>query len=320
MDNFLNLAVAGSRKTQGIVEHCASLAHDRHVLLVTFTQKNQMELRDRVSIYAGDHPGIQMMGWFTFLLRDFAKPFFPFKFPSQRIQGFNFEGRPHRMATGIKRFLDSKNEAYACELSRLSHELIEESNGALLHRLECIYDEILIDEIQDLSSHDWEIIDALLKCSIQIRMVGDIRQSVLSTNPRSTKNKTYNYADVIKWFREREKEGILEITENQTTWRCHTDVAAFSDSIFDSSWSFPKTISKNEIDTGHDGVFLVRPEHVYQYIATFKPQCLRNTASSGKAFELDYMNFKVAKGSTHQRVAIVIKNSGDSSLLFWEPE
>ncbi|MBQ0957265.1 UvrD-helicase domain-containing protein [Serratia symbiotica] len=93
------------------------------------------------------------------------------------------------MAKGVNRFLDSSGAAYACELGRLAHELISESGGALIHRLECIYDEILIDEVQDLSSHDWEIIDVCLRSSVDIRMVGDIRQSVLSTNPRSSKNK-----------------------------------------------------------------------------------------------------------------------------------
>ena len=72
MANYLTLAVAGSRKTQGIVEHCASLPHDQRALVVTYTQANQAELRARLSIYAGDHPGIQVMGWFTFLLRDFC--------------------------------------------------------------------------------------------------------------------------------------------------------------------------------------------------------------------------------------------------------
>jgi superfamily I DNA and RNA helicase len=69
------------------------------------------------------------------------------------------------------------------ELGRLANELLGASKGALLHRLESLYDEILIDEVQDLSAHDWEIADALLHSSIQIRMVGDIRQSVLATNP-----------------------------------------------------------------------------------------------------------------------------------------
>ncbi len=69
MANFVTLAVAGSRKTQGIVEHCASLSHDRCALVLTYTQTNQAELRSRLAQYAGDHPGIFVMGWFTFLLR-----------------------------------------------------------------------------------------------------------------------------------------------------------------------------------------------------------------------------------------------------------
>ena len=356
MTNYLTLAVAGSRKTQGIVEHCASLPHDRRALVVTYTQNNQAELRERLSTYAGDHPAIHVMGWFTFLLRDFARPFLPFKFPGKRVRGFNFDGRPHQMAKGLRRFLDSNEAVYACELGRLAHELVGASKGALVHRLECIYDEILIDEVQDLSSHDWEIIDALLYSSLHIRMVGDIRQLVLSTNPRSTKNKKYAYAEVINWFREREKRGVLEITENATTWRCHPDIAAFSDKIFDSSWSFPRTNSRNNTVTGHDGVFLVRPEHIDAYIAEFNPRCLRSSRNSGKAFDLDYLNFGLAKGMEYKRalvvptdgiikfiqagnylepkpaanfyvavtraaqsVAIVIQKPGASALPFWEP-
>ena len=357
MANYLTLAVAGSRKTQGIVEHCASLPHDQRALVVTYTQTNQSELRDRLSVYAGDHPGIQVMGWFTFLLRDFARPFLPFKFPGQRVKGFNFEGRPYRMAKGERRFLDSKGAVYSCELGRLAHELVEASEGALIHRLECIYDEILIDEVQDLSGHDWEVIDVLLRSSIHVRMVGDIRQSVLSTNARSAKNKRYAYAEAITWFREREAGSILDIIENAVTWRCHPDIAAFSDTIFDSSWSFPLTESRNDTVTGHDGVFLVSPEHVNEYVAQFKPQCLRHSVSSGKAFNLDYLNFGLAKGMAFQRVlivptagiiefiqsnkhlepkpaasfyvavtraaqsvAIVIQESGNPELPFWKPE
>ncbi|WP_256254403.1 UvrD-helicase domain-containing protein [Pseudomonas costantinii] len=41
--------------------------------------------------------------------------------------------------------------------------------------MECLYDEILVDEVQDLSSYDWEILDVLFHSSIDIRMVGDTR-------------------------------------------------------------------------------------------------------------------------------------------------
>jgi DNA helicase-2/ATP-dependent DNA helicase PcrA len=305
MGNHLTLAVAGSRKTQGIVERCASLPRERSVLVLTYTQANQEELVARLKQCAGDHHHIEVMGWFTFLLRHFARPFLPFKFAGRRVLGFNFEGRPHRLATGTARFLDSNGAAYGCELGRLAHELVQESKGALLRRLQCIYEEILIDEVQDLSAHDWEIIDVLLRSSIEIRMVGDIRQSVLATNPRSSKNKKYSYAGAIEWARKRRADGLLEISESATTWRCHPVVAKFSDSIFDPSWKFPETQSKNEAVTGHDGVFLVPAKHVKEYVRQFQPQCLRHSVSSGKSFDLDYINFKVSKGMTYERVLIV---------------
>jgi DNA helicase II / ATP-dependent DNA helicase PcrA len=305
MGNQLTLAVAGSRKTQSVVEHCAAVPQERRILVLTYTQANQEELIDRLSRYAGDHHHIEVMGWFSFLLRHFAKPFLPFKFAGRRVHGFNFEGRPNMKAKGTSRFLDSHGAVYACELGRLAHELVAESKGVLLRRLECIYDEILIDEVQDLSAHDWEIVDVLLRSKIEIRMVGDIRQAVLSTNPRSGKNAKYSYAGAIKWFREREAQGLLEIKESVTTWRCHGTVATFSDTIFDPSWKFPATVSKNENATGHDGVFLVASKDVPAYVRLFTPQCLRHSIAAGKTFELDYLNFRVAKGMTYERVLIV---------------
>jgi hypothetical protein len=187
-------------------------------------------------------------------------------------------------------------------------------------------------------------------------MVGDIRQAVLATNPRSAKNKKYAYAESINWFREREARGILSITEERETWRCRPEITAFADTIFDSTWSFPSTFSKNLTVSGHDGVFLVRPEHLHEYVAKFRPRCLRSSANSGKAFNLDYVNFRLAKGTecdrvliaptdgitrfiqagtplspipaasfyvavtrASQSVAIVIRDSGVSELPFWEP-
>ena len=265
MGNELTLAVAGSRKTQGIVERCASLPSERRVLVLTYTQANQEELRNRLKQYAGDHHNIEVMGWFSFLLCHFAKPFLPFKFSQQRVLGFNFDGRPNQKARGKSRFIDPKGAVYACELGRLAHELVADSKGALLRRLESIYDEILIDEVQDLCSHDWEIIDVLLRSSTDIRMVGDIRQSVLATNPRSQKNAKYSYANAISWFRGHEAEGLLAIKDSVITWRCQPQIAAFSDTIFDSSWDFPATQSRNDAVTDHDGVVLLNTQHANAY-------------------------------------------------------
>lgn len=301
--NFLTLAVAGARKTQGLVEHCKALPTDRKVLLVTFTQTNQIELRERIKQHAGDRPALEVSGWFSFLLRHFVKPFVPFAFPGKRCRGFNFDGDPGRVS-GEKRFLDPAGSAYAREIARLAQMLIGKSGGALIHRLECLYDEILIDEVQDLSGYDWDILEALFGSKIEIRLVGDTRQAVFSTNPHSRMKKAFAYSKSLGWFRAQEKAGRLEITYSSTTWRCCQAIATFSDTVFEATWEFPETTSENHEVTTHDGVFLVKKEHVSQYVEEFQPQCLRNSVRSGREFDLDYMNFGVSKGRTFNRVLI----------------
>ncbi len=67
MPNHLTLAVAGGRKTQGLVDHCKALPTDRHVLLVTFTQTNQQELIQRLSSQVGDRHSMEVIRDVTFI-------------------------------------------------------------------------------------------------------------------------------------------------------------------------------------------------------------------------------------------------------------
>lgn len=154
---------------------------------MTFTQRNQHELNERLFTYAGQQTNIEVMGWYTLLLRHFAKPFLPFAFPGRKVLGFDYEGFPPRFSKGWTRFFNRSGAVYASELSRLAHDLIDLSEGALLFRLQSLYDEILVDEVQDLSGWDWDILKRLFDSPIDIRMVGDVRQSVLSTSPRTRK-------------------------------------------------------------------------------------------------------------------------------------
>lgn len=303
MPNLLTLAVAGGRKTQGLVDHCRALPTERKVALLTFTQTNQQEVRSRLAAQAGHAVGVEVMGWYSFLLRHFAQPFLRFMFPNERVGGFDFEGRPNMFAKGKDRFMTAGNRIYGCELGRLAFELMN-ATPVLLHRLECIYDEILIDEVQDFASYDWEILQQLLHSTIEVRLVGDVRQAVLSTNPRGQKNKQFSYAASLEWFREREAEGCLTITYATVTHRCRQNIASFSDSIFDANWGFPGTTSENNDETEHDGVYLVHTDHVYEYNARYAPQCLRNSISSAKHLDLPFQNFKGVKGATFERVLI----------------
>lgn len=305
MDNCVELAVAGSGKTNNIAKHCASLSKDNKVAVVTFTQMAQTELRRRIAKHAGDHPFIEVMGWYSFLIRHFARPFFPFAFSDKRVLGFNFEGRPHQYAKGYCRFCDSYGAVYACELARLSYILIQNSRGSLLRRLECIYDEILIDEVQDFSGYDWDILADILKTSIRVRMVGDVRQAILSTNARAQKNKKYARVNAVDWFQEQEKLGLLRIEYKYITRRCRPEIAGFADTIYETSIPFPKTKSLNNHITGHDGVFLLRPEHVLAYVDRYDPKCLRYDVRGGGMLDLNCSNYGAVKGATYDRVLII---------------
>lgn len=62
---------------------------------------------------------------------------------------------------------------------------------------------------------------------------------------------------------------------------------------------------ENRVVSEHDGVYLVHSKYVDQYVERYRPQCLRSTIASGKDFALDFMNFKVSKGATFERVLIM---------------
>lgn len=71
MPNHLTLAVAGGRKTQGLVDYCRE-ATGRKIAVLTFTQTNQQEIRSRLASQAGDCNTLE-----DGLVHFFAAPFRP---------------------------------------------------------------------------------------------------------------------------------------------------------------------------------------------------------------------------------------------------
>lgn len=306
-DNHLILAVAGSRKTQGIVDACATADPAERILILTYTTANQVELKNRLSTAAGDHHHIEVTGWFTFLIGHFVRPFLPFVYRGKRVRGFDFDSPPQTYigAGEWSRYFNSRDQVRKVHLPQLACLVDEASGGAAIRRLERIYDRIYIDEVQDLCGYDLEILTLLMASALPIEMVGDIRQAILATNGRERKNKKYMYMQVWDWFRKEERAGRLRITQRCETWRCRPEVAAFADSLFGSEWGFEATVSLNQRTTGHDGVFLVRSSDVNEYVDEFAPLTMRYSAGSASQFDhLDPMNFGMAKGLGRERVLI----------------
>lgn len=301
--NRLDLAVAGGRKTQGIVDQCAASSAGR-ILVVTYTLANQKELRDRLASKGPMRAQVEVQGWFGFLLNHWVRPYLPWLFAGHRLRGLNFDGDPGLYATDATRFLDGEGRAYALHLAQLALETAEASGGAVTNRLQRIYDQIYIDEVQDLNGWDLELLRVLANSEVDLSLVGDVRQALLLTNPRDQKNSQYKGIQIKKWFDLLESKGLLEVTQSSTTWRCNQAIADLADSIFGEDWGFEKTTSENLDRTGHDGVFGVHPNNLSAYMAIFKPECLRHSAASAKEFDLPFINFGVAKGMSVDRVLI----------------
>ena len=150
VENRLTLAVAGSRKTQGLVEACKAADVSERILVLTYTSTNQQELASRLDRLAGDHPHIEVGGWFSFLLQNFVYPFLPLLFPGGRIEGFDFDSPPQRYApTGSwQRYFNERGEVRRRHLPELAVRINQAGDGVCLNRLQRVYDRIMIDEVQ----------------------------------------------------------------------------------------------------------------------------------------------------------------------------
>ncbi len=306
-NNHLTLAVAGSGKTKGIVNACASADLDERILVLTYTSANQQELRDRLATEAGHRQTIDVSGWFSFLIGHFVRPYLPFAFPNQRVRGFDFKSEPQQGVANEewRRYFNEHGEVRRVHLAQIAHRINGAAGGAPIRRLERIYDRIFIDEVQDLCGWDLEVLRLLMASQIPLEMVGDVRQAILVTNPRERKNKQYKFMKIWDWFRAQERAKLLTIGQECITYRCRSEVAQLADSLFGEGRGFDSTVSRNDVITGHDGIYLVMSSDVEAYVREYSPLLLRRTAASGR--DLDYlapMNIGVSKGLGRKHVLV----------------
>lgn len=301
-------ACAGAGKTERIVQRCAE--SDRKRLVITLTDTGQAELLSRLSIACGPSQTPDVMGWYSFLINHYIRPYLPSLFPGVRPTGFLFDRKFHpdnhyRLA-GVSRYFSADGSLYRETLAELAVEIARSTNGLPETRLGRIYDEIIFDEVQDLSRKSLDVIERLLKqITPEVFMVGDTRQSLLDSDQMSRKNRAADRLGLLRWYETHASKGHLTIEHDNATWRSNQAIADFSDRIFPASLGFPATISKNLQVTGHDGVFLVSEMDLEKYLEIYTPVLLRAGKSSGKHLgDLKFRNFGKTKGLTFDRVLI----------------
>lgn len=299
--NVAIVAAAGARKTQAIIDAALAAAPQR-VLITTYTNENLRQLERRiVESNGGTFPAhIHLMGWFSFLLSQGIRPYQRSVMPRVgMVRGLNFVAERPRYAKAdeLRYHLDSNFDIWRDAASDLVCRIDHASGGAVVQRLECIYDHVFIDEVQDLVGYDLEVLDLLFAADLDVTVVGDPRQHLFATN-NNRKNTKYRGAGLIDWFAERTT--ICDREDRHESYRCNQEICDFASALFPS---YPPMQAKHDEVTGHDGVHKVSHFEVLAYAEHHRPQVLRYDKRA-KTQGLPAMNFGISKGSTFDRVLI----------------
>ncbi len=323
MHKFIH-ACAGSGKTQFIADTCSNSEYsEKDIAVITFTVSGQDELRDRLHSVCEDWKIPKVFGWYQFLIQHIIRPYIPLLFPKQKVKGLYYPGDSSKdpyidkmryfRKSDPKRYFVSNDNIHREFIEELATEVIEKSHGMVQNRLNRIFNFIMIDEAQDIGKYGLKVIEYLLdngpcrsdSTEYSMYIVGDTRQSILSTSRSPNKNKNYSGYNLIKWYREMENRQLLEIESHNYTYRCVQEIASFSDKIFHSDLGFESTVSRYFLEDEHKGVFLVCKKDFQDYLNLYSPVVLRNSKAVPCDPGWNPINIGVSKGRTYERVAIM---------------
>ncbi len=306
--NKIIVASAGSRKTTYIVNEALSNPLD-NILILTYTIDNINQIRNYITQENGFVPtNITILSWFSFLLQECVRPYQNFVYSDKRIETVFFPPdigkfkacRRFIKKTNIKDyFLVRGNYIISEHISEFSRLCNDKSNGKVIRRLENIYSKIFIDEVQDISGYDFDIVELLLKSKIKCSLVGDCRQATYFTTC-SPKYKKYKGKNIINLFHDWQNKGLCVVFEKNDCYRSNQIICDFADGFYPH---LTKTQSFNSDTTGHDGLFTLKDNQVFSYIEKYNPTILR-WDKSADTLGLEAKNFGTTKGQTFDRVLI----------------
>ena len=303
-DNRVIIACAGAGKTTRLIEQSINNT-DRKILFITYTNNNLKEIINGFEFRNSGIPShVDIMTWYQFLLRECVRPYQNFIYPDCRIDSIKFVNKQSRMyvseSNTKKHFMHDDKYIYSDKISKFICRCDEKSSNSITKRLEKIYSEIYIDEFQDLSGWDIDVVKKLFKSKINVTIVGDPRQHIYSTNP-SQKNKQYLGIGLLKLLEHWQYENLCFIEYMNYTHRCKQDICQFANKL----WPDVDPIhSLDQFCINHQGVFLVYEKDVPEYINLFNPQILRHDKRS-KSYGYKTLNFGESKGLQFYRVLIV---------------
>lgn len=218
------LAVAGSGKTTYLVR---KLDETQRVLIITYTIGNTRNLKNSIIEKFGYLPNnIKLKTYFSFLHSFCYKPFLADKVKSKGIYWkFPNEKTRNLERSNVAYYLLKGKWLYHNRIAKLLEEkqIILDINK----RLEKYYDSIFVDEIQDFSGHDFNLIEGISKSKVNVLYVGDFFQHTFNTSSDGQTNKNL-HKDFAKYSGRFKKMGLeLDETTLKSSYRCPTPVCEF---------------------------------------------------------------------------------------------
>jgi len=222
MDKRIILAVAGSGKTTYIIGNLNSC---KRTLLLTYTIDNSQTLRRKIAQKYGYIPdNISIYTYYQFLYQFCVRPLLGYK---HRIKGIDWTATPApRTSKESDRHYFTKNRRLFH--NRIAKLLIEkDSVGEVCERIEKYFDVVCIDEIQDFSANDFNLVLGVCQANLDILFVGDFYQHTFDTS-RDGSTRVNLHKDFDKYVREFEKAGLwVDRTTLVRSYRCGPQVCDF---------------------------------------------------------------------------------------------
>ena len=326
-ENRLIIAAAGSGKTTSLIKN--ALSQTKRVLITTFTNENELEIRNKFVELNGCVPyNVTIQTWFSFLLQHGVKPFqatYNRKMSNFHVLGVHLvneqSGIKRHMVKGGKKipipyreednffkyYFDDNNKIFTDKIAKFVCRTNELSNGKVIQRMSAIFPCIFIDEVQDLAGYDLEILKMLFQSASTIICVGDPRQATLYTHWEK-KYSTYKNGK-IQLFVENECKNdrvAIDTTSLSYSHRNNRAICAFSSILYPDMPVSSPCICKDchPESIRHQGVFLIDKDNRDEYIQLFKPIQLRHSKKESVSTASTCYNFGNSKGKSFNRVLI----------------
>ena len=304
----LIIACAGAGKTTQLVEDVLGFCEEKRILITTFTDSNTEIIKQKFVRLLGFVPkNVRIMPLYSFELKELIKPYL-FPVITREIKGILMEhqGVCYRGWRNADYYLRG-NRIFNSKISELAFRTID-SKPETFKRLRLMFDYIFVDEAQDLSSYDLDLMARIAGYGFNITLYADPRQSTFKT---SNGNKNSGFKDVCDYIK-RQCPSLFDVDEStlRNSQRCTASVMKVASKLF-------PMYSQSSGTAGKGDIYLLEKSKCGEFIRLHtKCQGLRQKRTSKTdGIDIAFQNIGVSKGATYDSTLLVIPTVWTQCLI-----